>query len=152
MFTVTDDTKKQHLDPSCGDKERDADVNKTSVAASAAAAANKTDDPVQKALGDFGWWQFWITFSLSLLKFPIAWHQLAIIFLAARSPFRCADDDYNGGGGGVAAFLANATAADRCSARDPLTHAVVPCQRFAYDRSIFQETIITEVYLTRYYT
>lgn len=116
------------MDVGCGDKEHDNN-KQTST-------ATKVGDPVQKALGDFGWWQFWITFALSLLKFPIAWHQLAIIFLAAKSPFRC--DDYDDSVG-----LFNVT--DRCSSRDPLTHDVVPCRRFAYDRSVFQETIITEV-------
>ncbi|XP_050441772.1 organic cation transporter protein-like [Adelges cooleyi] len=98
------------------------------------AAANKEVDPVQRALGDFGWWQFWIAFSLSLLKFPIAWHQLAIIFLAAKTPFKCEDGFVH----------ANNTIGDRCSTRDPLTHQIVPCQRFVYDRSVFQETINTE--------
>lgn len=127
-FLVTDDTKKSHLDVvGCEDSNKEND--KTIV--------TKITDPVQKALGDFGWWQFWITFALSLLKFPIAWHQLAIIFLAAKTPYRCDVD------GETSTSLFNGT--NKCSSRDPITHDVVPCQQFTYDRSVFQETIITEV-------
>lgn len=114
---MTDDTKKRQLD-TVGDNND-----------------KEQDDPVHKALGDFGWWQFWITFALSLLKFPIAWHQLAIIFLAAKTPFQCDGDE---------ASLLNVTDT-KCTSRDPVTHGIVPCQRFVYDRSVFQETIITEV-------
>lgn len=96
-------------------------------------AVAKLCDPVQTALGDFGWWQFWITFALSLLKFPIAWHQLAIIFLGARTPFQCDVDNKT--------TLLNVTDVNQCSSRDP----AIPCQKFIYDRSIFTETIITEV-------
>jgi hypothetical protein len=124
LSTVPDDTKQER-----SDKERRADDNRTS-------AEMEADDPVHKALGDFGWWQFWITLALSMLKFPIAWHQLAIIFLAARTPFQCDIDD--------ATALPNVTDT-RCTSRDPITMDVVPCRRFAYDRSVFQETIITEV-------
>lgn len=124
---MTDDTKKQQSDVSCGDKQRDNNMS--------TAVVKTIGDPVQTALGDFGWWQFWITFALSLLKFPIAWHQLAIIFLAAKTPFQCDVDNETA--------LLNVT--DKCSSRDPITHATVPCQRFTYDRSVFQETIITEV-------
>ncbi|XP_025413137.1 organic cation transporter protein [Sipha flava] len=120
---MPDDTKQER-----SDKERRADDNRTS-------AEMEADDPVHKALGDFGWWQFWITLALSMLKFPIAWHQLAIIFLAARTPFQCDIDD--------ATALPNVTDT-RCTSRDPITMDVVPCRRFAYDRSVFQETIITE--------
>lgn len=126
------DTKKSHSDVSCSDKELDAKDKSTKICS----------DPVQNALGDFGWWQFWITFALSLLKFPIAWHQLAIIFLAAKTPFQC-NDNYNATGHESMQSLLNVT--DKCSARDPLTRDIVPCHRFTYDRSVFQETIITEV-------
>lgn len=125
---MTDDTKKENTDVSCVNKGRD-NRKMSAVAAT-------QGDPVQNALGDFGWWQFWITFALSLLKFPIAWHQLAIIFLGARTPFQC-------DAGGNETVLLNVT--DKCSIQDPLTHGIVPCQKFIYDRSIFQETIISEV-------
>ncbi|XP_026815859.1 organic cation transporter protein [Rhopalosiphum maidis] len=124
---MTDNAKKTQSNVCCSDRERD---NKQS------STITKSDsDPVQTALGDFGWWQFWITFALSLLKFPIAWHQLAIIFLAAKSPFRC-----DVGDGSTTLF--NVT--DRCNSPDPVTHDMTPCHQFVYDRSVFQETIITE--------
>lgn len=126
------DTKKPHLDVSDSDKEQDTKDKSTKI----------SSDPVQNALGDFGWWQFWITFALSLLKFPIAWHQLAIIFLAAKTPFQC-NDNYNATDHESVQSLLNVT--DKCSARDPLTRGIEPCHRFFYDRSVFQETIITEV-------
>lgn len=125
---MTDDAKQPQSNASCGDKERDLNKQSSTVAKSGS-------DPVQTALGDFGWWQFWITFALSLLKFPIAWHQLAIIFLAARTPFKCDIGD-----GSTTLF--NVT--DRCSSLDPVTHEVASCHQFVYDRSVFQETIITE--------
>lgn len=128
-FSVTDDAKQPQSNVSCGDKERDINKQSSTVAKSGS-------DPVQTALGDFGWWQFWITFALSLLKFPIAWHQLAIIFLAARTPFKCDIGDGS-------ATLFNVT--DRCNSLDPVTHEEAPCHQFVYDRSVFQETIITEV-------
>ncbi|XP_027839261.1 organic cation transporter protein isoform X1 [Aphis gossypii] len=125
---LTEDAKKPQPNVCCSDKERDYAKQSSTIA--------KSDgDPVQTALGDFGWWQFWITFALSLLKFPIAWHQLAIIFLAAKSPFRCDVGDES-------TTLFNVT--DRCNSFDPVTHDMVPCHQFIYDRSVFQETIITE--------
>ncbi|XP_060851479.1 organic cation transporter protein isoform X2 [Rhopalosiphum padi] len=125
---MTDDAKKTQSNVCCSDKERDNNKQSSTI--------TKSDgDPVQTALGDFGWWQFWITFALSLLKFPIAWHQLAIIFLAAKSPFRC-----DVGDGSTTLF--NVT--DRCNSPDPVTHDMTPCHKFVYDRSVFQETIITE--------
>ncbi|CAH1736231.1 organic cation transporter protein isoform X2 [Aphis gossypii] len=125
---MTEDAKKPQPNVCCSDKERDYAKQSSTIA--------KSDgDPVQTALGDFGWWQFWITFALSLLKFPIAWHQLAIIFLAAKSPFRCDVGDES-------TTLFNVT--DRCNSFDPVTHDMVPCHQFIYDRSVFQETIITE--------
>jgi len=124
-----DDVKQPQSNVNSGDKERG--VNKQSLT-----VVKSGSDPVQTALGDFGWWQFWITFALSLLKFPIAWHQLAIIFLAARAPFKC---DV----GNESTTLFNVT--DRCSFLNPVTHEVAPCYQFVYDTSVFQETIITEV-------
>ncbi|KAF2889275.1 hypothetical protein ILUMI_16898, partial [Ignelater luminosus] len=41
------------------------------------------------AIGDFGRWQFQISVLMSLLKFPIAWFQLGIVFLAPPTEFWC---------------------------------------------------------------
>ncbi|XP_030027849.2 organic cation transporter protein [Manduca sexta] len=49
-----------------------------------------TDDVTSKIIGDFGRWQFWISFIMTLLKLPIAWYQLNIIFLAPPQNFWCA--------------------------------------------------------------
>ncbi len=38
-------------------------------------------DPIQNAMGAMGRWQIWICAVIFLLKLPVAWHQMAIIFL-----------------------------------------------------------------------
>lgn len=53
-----------------------------------------------------------------LLKFPVAWHQMGIIFLAPPVFFNCS----------------NATL-DKCDKA---------CPSYSYNRDIFNETIITE--------
>ena len=53
------------------------------------------------------------------MKFPVGWHQLATVFLAPPVEFECSQP--------------NGT--DKCSSE---------CTEIKYDRSIFQETIITE--------
>lgn len=45
------------------------------------------------AIGDFGRWQFQISLLMSLLKFPIAWFQLGIVFLAPPTEFWCKQPD-----------------------------------------------------------
>ncbi|XP_037922446.1 organic cation transporter protein-like isoform X2 [Hermetia illucens] len=76
-------------------------------------------DPVQKAMGAIGWWHIWVCGVVFLLKFPVAWHQMAIIFLAPPIDSKCA-------------VPANASI---CSAE---------CKQYSYDRRIFTETITTE--------
>lgn len=53
-----------------------------------------------------------------LMKFPVAWHQMSIIFLAPKPEFTCAN-----------------VTIDKCSAE---------CPEYIYDRSVFEETIMTE--------
>lgn len=80
------------------------------------------EELAQKAMGDFGHWQLIIILLLSALKLPIAWNQLGIVFLAPPVPFHCD----------------NGT--DKC-----YTEEGDSCSSFQYDRSVFSETIITEV-------
>lgn len=51
----------------------------------------KTDTPdlTTKVIGDFGRWQFRIGFLMALLKLPIAWYQLNIMFMAPPQDFWC---------------------------------------------------------------
>ncbi|KAK4883237.1 hypothetical protein RN001_006556 [Aquatica leii] len=50
---------------------------------------NKEADLIESTIGNFGLWQFRISFLLSLLKFPMAWIQLSIVFLAPPTEFWC---------------------------------------------------------------
>ncbi|XP_046670845.1 organic cation transporter protein-like isoform X1 [Homalodisca vitripennis] len=79
------------------------------------------EELAQKAMGDCGRWQLTIILLLSLLKLPISWTQLGIVFLAAPVPFRCANSSY------------------AC-----LTEDRDSCSEWKYDRSVFSETIVTE--------
>lgn len=49
----------------------------------------KLFDFMHVTVGDFGKWQFRISLLMSLLKLPIAWFQLGIIFLAPPTEFWC---------------------------------------------------------------
>lgn len=48
------------------------------------------DNLTFKVLGEFGKWQFWISIYMALLKLPLAWYQLNIIFMAPPQNFWCA--------------------------------------------------------------
>lgn len=48
-------------------------------------------DPIQNAMGELGRWHIFICAIIFLLKFPVAWHQLGIIFLAPKTEFACVD-------------------------------------------------------------
>ncbi|RVE54036.1 hypothetical protein evm_001439 [Chilo suppressalis] len=47
------------------------------------------DDITAKAIGDFGPWQLRISVLMALLKLPMAWYQLNIIFMAPPQDFWC---------------------------------------------------------------
>lgn len=79
--------------------------------------AVKPNDPIQEAMGQFGKWHILVFASLFLIKFPVAWHQMSIIFLAPKPTFKCANYTI-----------------DKCSP---------DCTEYEYDRSVFEETIIT---------
>ncbi|KAJ6641511.1 Organic cation transporter protein [Pseudolycoriella hygida] len=75
------------------------------------------NDPIQQAMGQFGKWQIFVCATVFLLKFPVAWHQMSIIFLAAKTDFVCANRSI-----------------EKCSS---------DCDEIEFDRSVFSETIIT---------
>lgn len=80
------------------------------------------EDPLTKAIGAIGKWQIWICFVVFLVKFPVAWHQMSIIFLAPPMNFTCADS-------------ATESFDNQCYAN---------CSSYKYDHSIFKETIISQ--------
>uniref|UniRef100_A0A1B6KGK7 Major facilitator superfamily (MFS) profile domain-containing protein n=1 Tax=Graphocephala atropunctata TaxID=36148 RepID=A0A1B6KGK7_9HEMI len=79
------------------------------------------EELAQQAMGGCGRWQVTIILLLSLLKLPIAWTQLGIVFLAAPVPFRCVNSSH------------------AC-----VTEEEDSCSAWKYDRSVFSETIVTE--------
>ena len=92
----------------------DIDANGKALEAKPAAS-----DPIQNAMGQFGKWHFIVCAVVFLLKFPVAWHQMSIIFIAPP----------------VGNFSCVNASIDRCS-KD--------CPEYAYNRSIFTETITTQ--------
>jgi hypothetical protein len=50
-------------------------------------------DPVQNAIGELGRWQILVCAIVFLLKFPVAWHQMVIIFLAPKPDFTCSNPE-----------------------------------------------------------
>ncbi|XP_032516729.2 organic cation transporter protein-like isoform X2 [Danaus plexippus] len=81
---------------------------------------NGDQDPLSKIIGAIGKWQIWICFIVFLVKFPVAWHQMSIIFLAPPMNFTCSDDN-------------NFTS--QCHAN---------CSEYTYDHSVFGETIVSQ--------
>lgn len=48
-------------------------------------------DPIQSAMGSLGRWHIFVCAFIFLLKFPVAWHQMSIIFTAPNINYTCAD-------------------------------------------------------------
>lgn len=80
----------------------------------------KMADPVQSSMGALGKWHLWVCAIVFILKFPVAWHQMGIIFLGPPAKYKCISPSN----------FTNACSAD--------------CKRVEYDRSIFTETITTQ--------
>lgn len=79
------------------------------------------EDPITKIIGAIGKWQIWICFVVFLVKFPVAWHQMSIIFLAPPMNFTTS----NTSGDFDNVCLENSS-------------------EYVYDHSIFQETIVSQ--------
>lgn len=75
-------------------------------------------DQIQSLMGELGRWQIFVCAVIFLLKFPVAWHQMAIIFLAPKPDFTCIDESYN-----------------KC---DP------KCREHVFNESVFTSTIQSE--------
>lgn len=64
-----------------GEKEKQQQLEKT------------TSDPISQSIGDFGRWQFLLTFLLSLVNFPCTFHIFSPTFEGASRNFWCARPD-----------------------------------------------------------
>ncbi|KYN15387.1 WD repeat and HMG-box DNA-binding protein 1 [Trachymyrmex cornetzi] len=90
-------------------------------------------DPVQEAMGSMGPWHIVIAVVISLVKFPVAWHQLSIVFLAPPTNFSC-----------IAPLSAtNDSTIMKCEV-DVGNGTIEECTEFSYDKRIFRESIITQ--------
>nr|XP_050864057.1 organic cation transporter protein-like [Vespula vulgaris] len=86
-------------------------------------------DAVQQAIGDLGKWQILVCLAISLVKFPVAWHQLAIVFMAPHQEYNCTTP-------------AETVSSDQCTININGTN--MECTKWEYDRSTFPETIISQ--------
>lgn len=80
-------------------------------------AAPVDEDPIQKAMGSMGRYQICMCFLVFLTKFPVAFHQMSIIFFTPPVSYTCKDE----------------------GSSDALN--VCPCKNPEYDRSVFKDTI-----------
>lgn len=92
-----------------------------------------TLDVVQNAMGVMGPWHIVIAIALSLVKFPVAWHQLSIVFLAPPTNFSCA----------APISATNESTIMKCYV-DIGNGTMEKCTTFKYDKRIFKESIITQ--------
>lgn len=76
----------------------------------------KDTDMIDQITGSIGKYQIGVGILLSLLKFTVELHQMAIIFLAPRTTFVCEDTG----------------------------NATCPCSQPLYDTSVFSRSIVTE--------
>ncbi|CAG4930720.1 unnamed protein product [Colias eurytheme] len=120
-------------------------------------AKDPVDNIAFKILGDFGKWQLKISILMALLKLPMAWYQLNILFLAPPQNFWCAkpkicnrysDDEWR-------QICSPLNQEHPCLIFDPDILAVAPmidrslvplvhCKKFVYDTSVFSRTITSE--------
>lgn len=90
-------------------------------------------DVIQNAMGSMGPWHIVIAVALSLVKFPVAWHQLSIIFLAPPTNFSCA----------APLSVTNESTIMKCNVNVG-NDTMEKCTSFKYDKRIFKESIITQ--------
>ncbi|XP_024944011.1 organic cation transporter protein isoform X2 [Cephus cinctus] len=80
-------------------------------------------------MGNFGRWQLLVCVAISLVKFPVAWHQLAIVFMAPKQSFNCTAPSHS-------------ETKDQCLVN--FNGTLTECTEWEFDRSIFPETIISQ--------
>ncbi|XP_059057476.1 organic cation transporter-like protein isoform X2 [Achroia grisella] len=79
--------------------------------------ADERKDVVVRITGSFGKYQFWICVLIFMNKFPVAFHQMAIIFLSPKTSYLCTDTN---------------------------TNNTCPCSNPSYDNTVFTSTMVTE--------
>jgi len=89
-------------------------------------------DAVQTAIGNLGRWQIIVCLAISLIKFPVAWHQLAIVFMAPHQDYNCTEPS-----------ITEEYSKDQCTVN--LNGTLIKCTEWEYDRKLFPETIISQV-------
>ncbi|XP_018320845.1 solute carrier family 22 member 3-like isoform X2 [Agrilus planipennis] len=101
-------------------------------------------DFVQETVGDFGRWQFKISLLMSLLKLPMAWFQLGIVFIAPPFDFTCKVPTEQEGKDWKLIAQPNSCYLRNISALNE-TASKIPCDwGYEYDRSTMKSTIIME--------
>ncbi|XP_034948270.1 organic cation transporter protein-like isoform X2 [Chelonus insularis] len=87
-------------------------------------------DAISEAMGAMGRWQVLVCIAISLVKFPVAWHQLAIVFMAPqKQEFNCTSP-------------ARSDNKDQCLVS--INGTQLECEDWDFDKSIFPETIISQ--------
>ncbi|XP_013138269.1 PREDICTED: organic cation transporter protein-like isoform X1 [Papilio polytes] len=115
------------------------------------------DNTTSRIIGDFGRWQLKISILMSLIKLPMAWYQLNIIFMAPPQQFWCAkppafeeytDEEWR-------KISVPQIMEYPCLIFDPdilliapkMDRHVIPlvaCQKFVYDKTFFQRTLTSD--------
>lgn len=98
----------------------------------AEAAGNQhesSSDAVQRTMGQLGPWQILVCTAISFVKFPVAWHQLAIVFMAPNQTYTCTVPGQGNG-------------SDQCHVQ--VNGTKQECTEWEFDKSIFPETIISQ--------
>ncbi|XP_047990624.1 organic cation transporter protein-like [Leguminivora glycinivorella] len=93
-------------------------------------------DVIQRIMGAFGRYHLFLCLLIMLTKFAIAFHQMAILFLAPKVSYTC------GGGGGGGGGNAGTGSENAESLRDGGAANTCPCPNPVYDTSLFTRTII----------
>ncbi|XP_072932797.1 organic cation transporter protein-like isoform X3 [Epargyreus clarus] len=115
------------------------------------------DDLTSKAIGEFGRWQLWISVLMALLKLPMAWYQLNIIFMAPPQEFWCVKPNsfHKYTTEEWRKMCAPQIEENPCLIFDPdvlliaptmerTLIALVPCTQFNYDTTTFTRTIVSD--------
>ncbi|KAF5272906.1 hypothetical protein FQA39_LY07672 [Lamprigera yunnana] len=100
-------------------------------------------DLIESTIGNFGIWQCEVSILLSLLKLPLAWVQLSIVFIAPPTEFWCkrARDESH------MSTDSRPTNSDHCRMWNILNigNQTIPCiWGYEYNRTVVNSSIITE--------
>lgn len=98
---------------------------------------DKDGNVISHLIGDFGKWQATISLLVSLLKLPIAWFQLSIVFLAPIPEFWCDQPLSN-----VTRFN---SVSDVTWRNESLNNCDIECNNYEFNVTVFKRTIISEV-------